>query len=116
MKRNFFAALVFIAITSVGLAQAADINSGKALVEKNNCGSCHGADLKTPVAPGYPKIAGQHADYLFNALNAYKVTGNPNIGRSNAIMGGQVKALSKTDLQNIAAYVASLPSDLVVKK
>ena len=95
---------------------AADVNNGKALVEKNNCGSCHGADLKSPIAPNYPKLAGQHADYIAHALRAYQVSGNALVGRSNAIMGGQAKPLSAKDIKDIAAYIQSLPSDLVLKK
>lgn len=95
---------------------AADLNNGKSLVEKNNCASCHGANLKTPIAPAYPKIAGQHADYLYNALRAYQVTNNPHIGRANAVMAGQAKPFKKSELQDMAAYIASLPGDFVVKK
>lgn len=97
-------------------ASAADANNGKALVEKNNCGSCHGADLKSPIAPNYPKLAGQHADYIAHALHAYQLTNNPLVGRSNAIMGAQAKVLSATDIKDIAAYIESLPSTLIMKK
>src|ERR1700712_1877365 len=34
------------------------------LLKKGNCASCHGANFSTPIDPTYPKIAGQHADYL----------------------------------------------------
>jgi cytochrome c553 len=47
------------------------------------------------VDPSYPKIAGQHADYLYIALKAYKTENNPMVGRSNAIMS----AIAKTVLQ-----------------
>jgi cytochrome c553 len=97
-------------------AQAADVNKGAELVAKGNCAACHGEGLNKPLAPEYPKLAGQHADYVFYALKAYKTTNNPNVGRNNAIMAGQVAALSNNDLKDIAAYVASLPGSLVMKK
>jgi cytochrome c553 len=100
---------------SVGIVHAADIAKGKELVEKNNCAACHGAGLKAPVAAAYPKIAGQDQDYLYYALKSYTVN-NANVGRNNAIMQSQMKPYSDKDLRDMAAYIASLPGDLVVKK
>jgi cytochrome c553 len=97
-------------------AHAADVKRGQELVTKAACAACHGEGLNKPVAPEYPKLAGQHADYLYHALKAYKVTNNPNIGRSNAIMAGQVTQFTNKDLQDMAAYIASLPGTLVMKK
>lgn len=97
-------------------AQAADVKRGQELVTKAACAACHGEGLNKPVAPEYPKLAGQHADYIYHALKAYKVTNNPNIGRSNAIMAGQVTQFTNKDLQDMAAYIASLPGTLVMKK
>lgn len=99
-----------------GAVQAASIANGEALVAKNNCASCHGAGLNAPISPEYPRLAGQHADYLAHALAAYQIADNPQVGRGNAIMQGQVKALSKADIKDIAAYIASLPGNLVTKK
>ena len=68
----------------------ADADAGKwpRCCTKGACVSCHGANFSKPIDRSYPKIAGQHADYLFVALKAYKVEGNPQVGRSNAIMAG----------------------------
>ena len=113
MKRLFIAAT----LASFALAtQAADVQKGQELVTKGNCAACHGEGLNKPIAPEYPRLAGQHADYLFYALKAYKTTNNPNVGRGNAIMAGQVAAFSNNDLKDIAAYISSLPGTLVLKK
>jgi cytochrome c553 len=66
----------------------------------------------SPSTAAYPKIAGQHADYLYVALRAYAVEGNPNVGRGNAIMVGQVKQFKRDELKLLAKYVASLPGEL----
>ena len=105
-----------LTLSLISYANAASIEAGKALVEKNNCASCHGPDLKSPIAPNYPKIAGQHQDYLFYALKSYQVENNPQVGRANAIMAGQAKQFNISQLKDIAAYVSSLPGDFVVKK
>lgn len=83
-----------------------------ALITRGACTSCHGANFSKPIDPGYPKLAGQHGDYLYVALNAYATEGNPNLGRGNAIMGGQVKQFKRDELKAIAAYIGSLPGEL----
>jgi cytochrome c553 len=93
---------------------AAPAATGKAaeLVAKGNCTSCHGASFSAPIDPSYPRIAGQHDDYLFVALKSYKAEGNALVGRGNAIMGGVAKQFSNAELKELAAYVGSLPSEL----
>lgn len=95
---------------------AGNAEAGKVAVAKFNCASCHGANFSTPIDPTYPKIAGQHQDYIVQALKAYQRGVNGTNGRGNAIMGAQVTALSNTDINNIAAYLSSLPSELVLRK
>ncbi len=80
-----------------------------ALLAKGACVSCHGADFSKPIDGAYPKIAGQYPDYLFTALKSYKVEGNPNVGRGNAIMSAQVKQFSNKELKALANYIGSLP-------
>ena len=83
-----------------------------ALLTKGACDSCHGKNYSKPIDGSYPKLAGQHADYLYVALKAYQTEGNPQVGRGNAIMVGQVKPFSHLELKAIANYIATLPSDL----
>lgn len=86
-----------------------------ALINKAACFSCHGANLSKPIDPSYPKISGQHADYLFVALKAYKTQNNPNFGRNNGVMGAIAKQFSNSELKAIASYVGSLDSELQTK-
>lgn len=95
------------------LGKAADGNAHAAeLVKKAACVSCHGDSFSLPVDPSYPKIAGQHADYLFVALKSYKTEGNATWGRANGIMGGIAKQFSNAELKELANYVSSLPGEL----
>jgi len=82
------------------------------LLSKGACASCHGANFSKPIDGTYPKLAGQHADYLYAALKAYQTEGNPYVGRGNAIMAGQVKQFSHSELKQIAQYLATLPTEL----
>jgi cytochrome c553 len=86
----------------------------QALLTKGACISCHGANFNKPIDGAYPKIAGQHADYLYVALRAYGTEGNRQVGRANAIMGAQVKPFTRAELKQMAEYIASLPGDLRV--
>ena len=91
-------------------AAAADVQKG-AEKAAQVCAACHGKDGATPIDPSYPKLAGQHADYLAQALADYRSD-----ARKNAIMGAQAKQLSAEDVSNLAAYYASLPGPLSYKR
>jgi cytochrome c553 len=82
------------------------------LVTKGGCTSCHGANLSKPIDPSYPKIAGQHADYLYVALRSYKTNDKPMIGRSHPVMAGIAKQFSDKEMKVLANYVASLPGEI----
>ena len=104
------------ALLSFNAFAAGNIEAGKAAADKYNCFSCHGKDYNTPIDPSYPKLAGQHEDYLVLAMTAYKRGDDGANGRGNAIMGAQVKPLSNKDIKDIAAYLHSLPGTLVLRK
>ncbi len=82
------------------------------LLKKGACVSCHGDNFSKPIDPSYPRIAGQHSDYLFVALKSYKTEGNSTWGRANGVMGGVAKQFSNNELKLLAGYVASLDSEL----
>ena len=64
------------------------------------CAACHGADGNAG-SPEYPRLAGQHPEYLAKQLHEFK-SGK----RANAIMSGFSAMLSDDDMQNISAWLA----------
>ncbi|CAE6721020.1 Cytochrome c4 [Paraburkholderia domus] len=111
------ASAAVIGLVAANVAHAADAGNGKVLAGNHNCAACHGANLNNPVSPEYPKLAGQHSDYVYWALRQYQMgNGNPHLGRNNAIMQAQVQSLSPSDMKDIAAYIESLDGGLVQKK
>ncbi|MFO0444225.1 MAG: c-type cytochrome [Betaproteobacteria bacterium] len=86
----------------------------QALLTKGACASCHGVNFNKPINGAYPKIAGQHADYLYVSLRAYGIEGNRTVGRANGIMSAQVKPFTRAELKQLAEYIGSLPGDLRV--
>ena len=79
--------------------EEAPARSGEEVAKQ--CVSCHGEDGNS-IAPNFPRIAGQHADYMFHSLKSYK-SGD----RKNAIMAGIVAALTEEEMKNVAAYYAN---------
>lgn len=99
MKSTMIIAL-FAAVLAVAPAYAeGSAEAGKA--KSTTCAACHGPDGNS-TSSMFPKLAGQHPDYLFQALKAYK-SGK----RKNAIMNGQAANLSETDMTDLAAYFGS---------
>jgi len=81
---------------SLPVHASGNYEAGKA--KSTTCAACHGFDGNSTVS-SFPKLAGQHRDYLLQALHEYKIG-----VRKNPIMGGQVQALSDADMQELATY------------
>lgn len=86
------------------------IAAGKAIFEHGfpdrsvpPCGSCHGPDGAGQAA--FPRLAGQHADYVFKQLTIFQRT---NQRPEGAVMKTVAHSLTSEDIQNVAAYVQSL--------
>jgi cytochrome c553 len=109
--------VALLAAGVTGAARAADAEAGKAKAN-GVCAACHavGGDFTHPLMPEYPKLAGQHYDYIVTVLNEYKQGDKSMIGRKNPIMAGQAAALSQQDIENLATYLSSLPGPLHVKR
>jgi cytochrome c553 len=62
------------------------------------CVACHGND-GIGIMPEYPNLAGQHADYIEQALKAYRAG-----QRKNPVMGGMATSLTDADIEALARY------------
>ncbi|MBB5271858.1 c-type cytochrome [Quisquiliibacterium transsilvanicum] len=82
-----------------------DLAKGEA-ISSQVCVACHAADGNSPT-PANPKLAGQHADYLYKQLMDFKVKqGAKEAARANAIMAGFAAGLSDEDMRNVSAYLS----------
>lgn len=70
------------------------------------CAACHGTDGNSPLAAN-PKIAGQHAAYLFKQMQNFKAGPDGKAERVNPIMNGMIAAFTEEQMQDFAAYFAS---------
>jgi cytochrome c553 len=85
-----------------------DLEAGKGLAY--SCFGCHGIEGYRNAYPSYrvPKLGGQKAAYLVVALKGYRQN-----TRQHPTMTGQASSLSEQDIENVAAYLASIGGDTV---
>ncbi len=104
MKRTLLGAVV-VALSSLPAAALATGDAEQGRLRAQTCMGCHGAPGMRNAYPGYrvPKLGGQHAQYLMDALKAYKQG-----LRSHPTMQAQAADLSDEDIANIAAYFSQL--------
>ena len=104
MVKRVLSVAFAIAFPMISLADG-DAVSGK--WKAQTCLGCHGIPTYTNVYPTYhvPRLAGQHADYISAALQAYR-----NGDRGHKTMIAQSHRLGDQDTLDVAAYFASLDS------
>ncbi len=103
MKKVAIGFLIGLGCFSGQALAAGDAAAGKAKAVV--CAACHGADGMA-VIPGYPHLKGQNEQYLVSSMLAYK--NKQRNGGLAAVMQAQASMLSEQDIQNLAAYYASL--------
>ena len=69
------------------------------------CASCHGAEGKGNAT--FPRIAGQHADYLVKQLTVFQRTDQRPAGQ---VMKSVAHELSPQNIEDVAAYLQALPN------
>lgn len=104
IKTTLYLALGIFSLASSSL-YAADIKAGEKKAEQ--CAGCHGAKGISNNGQ-YPNLAGQQAMYLANQLTAFKEG-----TRVNPMMQGMAAGLSEAEINNLAAYFASVPNKYV---
>ena len=98
--------LILAAAVAAALATTAHAAGDPAAGKQKNfqCKGCHGiAGWKTAFPEVYhvPKLGGQHAPYIVNALKQYK-SGE----RDHTTMRSIAATLSEKDMEDLAAYYA----------
>lgn len=102
-KGRILAVVAALAMVSPAMA-GGDAEAGKG--KSAACAVCHGADGNSAAAT-FPKIAGQHADYILKQLKDFKSG-----AREGALMVGQVAALSEEDMADLAAFYAEQEANI----
>ena len=100
LHRSAAFAVAAVLAASAGAAVAGDAAAGKTAAQ--SCSGCHGL-LGLSMLPDAPNIAGQPAIYVVNQLRAFR-----NGERRNEMMNLIAKLLSDADIDNLAAWFASI--------
>lgn len=110
--KGFVLLLLSVIVTStVAADQQQEVDTSAVEQTANTvCAACHAADGNSAITLN-PKLAGQHAEYLYKQLKNFK-----DGSRKNAVMGGMVANLSPEDMQGLATYYASQSAKLAKAK
>jgi cytochrome c553 len=106
-------ALIFVAGIALAASRYTDLRSiepihGDAAAGERKaavCHACHG--VGAPVAPTFPRLAGQRPDYLYHRLVSFKTAGAKDPYYSQSPMRSQVTNLTDADMRDLAAYFAA---------
>jgi cytochrome c553 len=101
MKQIVKNALVLLLLVAAPLSLHAKGDAAAGQKKAQVCEACHGPTGMS-VDPIYPNLAGQHKDYIEQALKDYRAG-----KRTNAIMAGFASNLSNQDIEDLAAWFSS---------
>jgi len=108
IKTALFATILFIGGASTPAIAAGDAVSGETL--GYTCLGCHGVDGYRNAYPSYrvPRLGGQKSAYLVAAIKGYREG-----TRAHPTMTAHASSLSDQQIEDVAAYLASLGGDTV---
>ena len=89
---------LLVSCSALPVLAAGDPEAGK--TKSAQCAACHGADGNS-VNPAWPKLAGQHAEYLVKQLWYFE-----HGERENATMKPMASVLDEQGREDVAAYYA----------
>ena len=99
MNKWLVSVSIAFAFTVTGVQASGDASSGQ--TKSATCVACHGPDGNSP-NPIWPKLAGQHPEYILKQLGEFKAG-----VRKNDLMSPMAAPLSEQDMQDLAAYFSS---------
>ena len=103
MKNTVIAISAAVAMLSGSAIAAGDVAAGKAKYG-SICASCHGMNGEGMGI--FPKLASNPAAKTTDLLKQYKA--GKTVGANTAMMAPQAAGLSDADIDNVAAYIATL--------
>lgn len=96
-----YSIIIISVLSFLSLNSYADGNVAAGKEKSQVCAVCHGVDGNSST-PMWPKLAGQHAEYIVKQLTDFK-SGN----RENAQMTPMAVNLSEQDILDLASYYSS---------
>lgn len=99
--------------STLGMAQQNFVELGEKIYRGGNvethvaaCAACHGAKGEGNELAGFPRLSGQHAEYILGQLKKFKEGTRSN--DPNGIMRDIAKKMSDSEMQAVSSYVSGL--------
>ncbi|MDV6250085.1 cytochrome c [Vibrio sp. EA2] len=92
---------IFVIFSSATTMANPSGDAAKGKIKSPSCVYCHGA-TGISLNEAYPNLAGQDAQYLFNAMKSYQ--NGDRQGPLAEMMASQLKMLNDEDLRDVAAF------------
>ncbi len=106
IKIGLAAAIILaMALSTQSFAEEGDATKGQEIAT-GVCAGCHNADGNS-IVPAFPKLAGQHEEYIIKQLTDYKAEEGETPKRDNPQMAAMVAPLTQQDIKNLAAFYAA---------
>jgi cytochrome c len=99
---GFALVAVAAAVLLIG-SQPANAQQGKTLYTQKGCPACHGPDGNTPLAPNYPKLKGQNAEYMIAQIKSFK--SGERKGGLSALMAPMSAMVNDQEADTIAKWL-----------
>jgi cytochrome c553 len=110
IKTKFVLMALLLFVTSAAAPAFAEGDPGAGAELAYSCLGCHGIEGYRNAYPSYrvPKLGGQKAAYLVIAITGYR-----DGKRAHPTMGAHASSLTDQQIEDVAAYLASLGDDTV---
>jgi len=102
LMRNLLPALALVLFVSAPVMA----EDGKRIFLRKGCTSCHGTDAKNTRAPAYPKLAGQHKDYIVAQLKEFKSKRRSSVRAKEMIPFAN--SLNEEQMNSVGDYLSGL--------
>lgn len=102
-KQMMIAVITLAAAVVMAWPHWANAQQGKTLYTQKGCPACHGPDGNTPLAPNYPKLKGQNADYMVAQIKAFK--SGERKGALSSLMAPMAATINDNEAAEIAKWL-----------
>jgi len=102
LMRTLLPALALVML----VAAPAMAEDGMRIFNRKGCTTCHGSDAKNTRGAAYPKLAGQHKDYIVAQLKEFKAKKRISVRSKEMIPFAN--SLTEEQMNAVGEYLSSL--------
>jgi len=109
--RWLIAFTLLVSVLAARVSASEEVAAGEAVFQ--NCMACHGEQALGDEDNEAPRLAGQHTWYLVTQLENFRAgrRGSHEEDDNGQMMQAMAATLSDEDIENVVAYIATLPAE-----